>query len=146
MHWFECRTWLTHHIDRGPVTQAARVSDEALHDAVIANGMVACVNSKYVLAHTAEGVANDLRQLLLKLLTQKPTLRRQDVMAAARAASLQIPDSLYNRTMKELCQAHNNAWSLKIWGCSIVGSQTTSTAPDEHVSLSHWQTSTHAPI
>ena len=56
---------------------------------------------------------DDFRSLLLRLFRDKESLRKAEIMEAARDHGLSVPDSLYGRIVKDLCQSKGGNWSLK---------------------------------
>ena len=56
---------------------------------------------------------DDFRNLLLSMLREKESLRRAEIMEAARNAGMSVPDSLYSRVVKDICQSKGSNWSLK---------------------------------
>ena len=56
---------------------------------------------------------DDFRGLLLRLLRDKESLRKAEIMEAVREHGLSVSDSLYTRTVKELCTSKGGAWTLK---------------------------------
>ncbi len=54
-----------------------------------------------------------LRGSVVELLRERDYVRRNDVFDNAKALSIEITDSLYNRVIKELCSSNGNQWRLK---------------------------------
>lgn len=56
---------------------------------------------------------NDSMQVLLDLLATKSSVKRAEVVNAATAANLNLPDAQCSKALKEICQSKGAHWSLK---------------------------------
>ena len=109
-----CRQWLRSYSDAGAAKSAASASDDALHNALQQTGIVTRVQQVYVQTKVANGgQADALRGVILRLLTDKPNVRRADVMDTARAEDINVSDGTYQKVIKDLCTSRGNVWSLK---------------------------------
>ena len=109
-----CRQWLKSYSEAGAAKSAALASDNALATALQQTGIVTRIQQVFVQTKVANGgQADALRGVILKLLTDKPSVRRADVLDTARAEDINVSDGTYQKVMKDLCTSRGNVWSLK---------------------------------
>jgi DNA-directed RNA polymerase-3 subunit RPC5 len=107
------RNWLQDYADAGTAKDAALLTDKALHEALLATGQVANAKMVYFWKSHGDAKADALRAMIVEMLREKDSVRRNDVFDAAKAGSVEITDGLYNRIIKELCMSRGNQWLLK---------------------------------
>jgi hypothetical protein len=89
---------------------AAAAPDASLHAAVLASGEALAVPAAYIARRPAE----PMRAVVAALLLERASVRRQDALAAARAAG--VPDAgeaAFLRVVREICDSSGPLWSLK---------------------------------
>ena len=103
------------------VKKAAFLTDKALHELLVGPlGKEGQGGEEYMfirhsyVARTGNAPASEpLRVAVLLLLTDKPQLKKGDILMTVNAAGLKMSETQYQKVMKELCRNHGNAWLLK---------------------------------
>ena len=88
-------------------------SDAALHAAIMGTGQYLCIRKIYTLRVTNNPTYDPLRSVVLELLQEKESLKKGDVLGAARGRGIDVSDAMYSRVMKELCVSKGSTWTMK---------------------------------
>ncbi|KAK9858436.1 hypothetical protein WJX84_007783 [Apatococcus fuscideae] len=107
------RAWLTRPQEQSAAKEAGSAPEQALHSAIVQSPAFTCIRGVYIRASLGDRGLDEFRNLLLRLLRDKESLRKAEIMEAARDHGLSVPDSLYNRIVKDLCQSKGGSWSLR---------------------------------
>ena len=108
------RNLLLRRADSPALRRAATVaSDTALHTAVIGAADVLHIRKVYLLRQLGDDGVDPIRDVIIALLAERESVRKGDVVAAAKVEGLEFVDGVYQRIMKELCTSRGSVWSLK---------------------------------
>ena len=71
-------------------------------------------NTLLVLPEVDDVAVNPFRKLVLDFLSRKKTLKKAEIMAeATRVLGGEVPTSVYNKVLKELCVVKGGEWSMR---------------------------------
>ncbi|KAI8463894.1 MAG: hypothetical protein J3K34DRAFT_442413 [Monoraphidium minutum] len=93
--------------------QGAALGDDALHEVVVGGGEFAALQRAYATRPAPKDPAGELRAVILDLLAERSTVRKSDIMAAAKAANASFAESHYGKIMRELCRNAAGVWTTK---------------------------------
>ena len=96
------------------VRDLAFVEDEMLHDAVLQTKNITCIRRVYLRLATGSAQLDPLRTILMEIVREKETIKRNDVVSAAKAKGVKITEKLFDTIMREICISKEGGfWMLK---------------------------------
>ncbi|GBF89217.1 hypothetical protein Rsub_02094 [Raphidocelis subcapitata] len=93
--------------------RGATLSDDSLHAAIVAGGEYAALRRGYALKPGPSDPNAGLRNLVLELLAERTSLRKSDVVGAARDKSVIFVEAQYNKIMRDLCRNNGGTWTAR---------------------------------
>lgn len=72
------------------------------------------IRGVYVLTSLGKAEVDPFRNVVIQALIARPTLRKGDVLEAAKLAlKYDVPQTVYTRVLKELCMSRGGVWVLR---------------------------------
>lgn len=109
----DIRAFLERFSEAGAAREFVDAGDVQLHDALVACPFLTSLRRVYVLTKLNNAALDPLRSLVIGLFEDKESLKRAEILQAAKTAGLTINDSLYNKVMRTMCESKGGQWSLK---------------------------------
>ena len=98
----------------GRLCDLAILPDDVLHDAILRSKNVTCIRRVYLRLATGSTQLDPLRTILMGIVRNKETIKRNDVVSAAKAKGIKITEKLFDTIMREICVSKDGGfWTLK---------------------------------
>eukprot|EP00210_Caulerpa_lentillifera_P003709 g3542.t1 len=110
----DVRNWLRDYTQDSTVQDLAVLDDELLHEWILKSNNVTCIRRVYIREAIGSPQLDPLRHVVMEIIRNRETIRRNDVISASKAKGIRITEKLFEGTMRELCISKDGGfWMLK---------------------------------
>lgn len=96
------------------VQDLAVVEDDVLHEWILKSKNVTCIRRVYMREAIGSAQSDPIRHTVMEIIRNQETIRRNDVISAAKAKGVRITEKQFESAMRELCISKDGGfWMLK---------------------------------